>query len=231
MARSLRVDQQLTVDQLAARMSLPRSTIYYWVRDLPLSGGTCVEGHKGERVVGGDAAGALNRGRSGQARKPEGGNRLRGERSPRTVTRARSEAAYEEGLGTFEELSAQPTFRDFVCIYLVLGEQRDRARVALTNSDPEVMRLVSRWIRRLTDRAPFLSLQYWPGQSLKELRLFWSEATGAEPGAIHVRRPSAESGLQPALASPHGQFTVTVNDTLLRARLQGWMHRAREGWR
>jgi transposase-like protein len=197
-ARSLRVEQQLTVDQLAARLSLPRSTIYYWVRDLPLRGG---------------ARDATQR------------------EAPRKVSRARSDAAYEEGLATFAELSAQPTFRDFICVYLVQGDQRDRTHVALTNSDPAVMRLVSRWIRRLTDRAPLLSLQYGPDQSLKELRHFWSEATGAEPRTIHARGPAeGKSDERPAAGSPHGVLTVAVDDTLLRARLQGWIQRTRETW-
>jgi hypothetical protein len=201
MARSLRLEQRLTVDELAARLSLPRSTIYYWVRDLPLRGGMRDSGY-GE-----------------------------GRDAPRMVSREHGTAAYEEALETFEELSAQPTFRDFICIYLVQGDQRDRARVALTNSDPAVMRLVSRWIARLTSRVPFLSLQYGPGQSPKELRRFWSEATGAEPRVIRVRRSAArESDEQAVPDPPHGLLTVGVEDMMLRARLQGWMHRARESW-
>jgi transposase-like protein len=198
MARSLRVEQRLTVDELAVRLSLPRSTIYYWVRDLPLRGGAR------------DAT--------------------RGE-APAKVPRVLSGAAYEEGLATFEELSAQPTFRDFVCIYLVQGERRDRTRVALTNSDPAVMRLVSRWLRRLTDKAPFLSLRYAPGQSLNELRRFWGETTGTSPRAIRARGSSeGVPGEQPVPGPSHGLLTIGVDDTLLRARLQGWMHRARESW-
>lgn len=197
-ARSLRVEQQLTVDELAARLSLPRSTIYYWVRDLPLRGGVRDAAHR---------------------------------EAPAKVSRVRSEAAYEEGLATFEELSGQPTFRDFICIYLVQGEQRDRTRVALTNSDPAVMRLVSCWLRRLTDKAPFLSLRYGRGQSLKELRRFWSEATGTAPRAIRAIGSSEGVPGEQAVPGPsHGLLTIGVDDTLLRARLQGWMHRARESW-
>lgn len=200
MARSLRVEQRLTVDELALRLSLPRSTIYYWVRDLPL--------RRGDDRTGGSA-----------------------ETSHRASS-ARREAAYEEGLETFGELSAQPTFRDFICIYLVQGGQRDRTRVALTNSDPAVMRLVSCWIARLTSKVPFLSLQYGPGQSLKDLRRFWSETTGAEPRAIRVRHSAAREPDEHAVADlPHGLLTVGVDDALLHARLQGWMHRARESWR
>jgi hypothetical protein len=207
MARSLRVEQQLTVDELALRMALPRSTIYYWVRDLPLRS-------KGDQ----EPASAL---------------------SP--VSPVSSEAAYAEALESFAELDAQPTFRDFVCVYLMQGEQRDRTRVALTNSDPMVMRLVSRWIKRLTDKAPFLSLQCSGDQSTTDLRHFWSEAVGAEPRAIRVRDAmgSSRSGGavddrapgDPVGDEQHGLLTVTVNDTLLRARLQAWMQRTRETWR
>ncbi len=236
MARSLRVEQELTVDELAARLSLPRSTIYYWVRDLPLRGGA-------RDGTPGQAPGERGTGRGvstseqadeagGQKCEPGRIPRRPGEDTPRKISRARSDAAYEEGLASFEELSAQPTFRDFICIYLVQGDQRDRTRVALTNSDPAVMRLASRWIRRLTDRALMLSLQYGPGQSLRELRHFWSETTGAEPRAIRVRGSAeGKSDEQPVPGAPHGVLTVTVEDTLLRARLQGWMHRARESWR
>lgn len=211
MARSLRVEQQLTVDELALRMALPRSTIYYWVRDLPLrtKGDQDPELHMASSISGGAVIS--------------------------------SEAAYAEALESFAELDAQPTFRDFVCVYLMQGEQRDRARVALTNSDPMVMRLASRWIKRLTDKAPFLLLQCGGDQSSTDLRRFWSEAVGAEPRAIRVRdaggakRPDADTDDRLPGASPgderHGLLTVTVNDTLLRARLQAWMQRTRETWR
>ncbi|HTA35124.1 MAG TPA: hypothetical protein VK761_00310, partial [Solirubrobacteraceae bacterium] len=43
MARLMRVRRQLSVDQLAKRLALPRSTIYYWVRDLPLRERSAVE--------------------------------------------------------------------------------------------------------------------------------------------------------------------------------------------
>ncbi len=231
MARSLRVEQQLTVDELATRLSLPRSTIYYWVRDLPLrrsvsDGNREVLEQRGSRAA--EGAPEPTEGEDGQKRGSGTVSRRGAGRTSHKVSRARSDAAYEEGLASFEELSAQPTFRDFVCIYLVQGDQRDRTHVALSNSDPAVMRLVSRWIRRLTDRALLLSLQYGPGQSLKELRHFWSETTGAEPRTIRVHGPAAEESERPG--SPHGVLTVTVEDTLLRARLQGWIQRAREGW-
>jgi len=37
-ARELRARRALTIDELAERLALSRSTIYYWVRDLPIPG-------------------------------------------------------------------------------------------------------------------------------------------------------------------------------------------------
>jgi hypothetical protein len=206
----------LTVDQLAARLALPRSTIYYWVRDLPLR----------ERRGGGRGG----RGpRGGSARLGRGGE---GSAVAKRVPRAAQDAAYAEGLSSYEELAAQPTFRDFVCLYITQGDQRDRTRVALTNSDPAVMRLVNRWLWRLTDKSPFLSIHYEPDQSLNELRRFWSETIGAEARTIRVQQ-GASTGAPPegpSWRSRHGVLTVTVDDTLLRARLQAWMYRTRESW-
>ena len=35
-ARKLRVEKRLSIDEIAERLALPKTTIYYWVRDLPL---------------------------------------------------------------------------------------------------------------------------------------------------------------------------------------------------
>jgi hypothetical protein len=37
-ARAMRIERQFTIDELAERLALPRTTIYYWVRDLPIPG-------------------------------------------------------------------------------------------------------------------------------------------------------------------------------------------------
>ena len=35
-ARELRVEKHLSIDEIAQRLALPKTTIYYWVRDVPL---------------------------------------------------------------------------------------------------------------------------------------------------------------------------------------------------
>jgi hypothetical protein len=34
--RALRVDKHLSLDEIAERLSLSRTTVYYWIKDLPL---------------------------------------------------------------------------------------------------------------------------------------------------------------------------------------------------
>jgi excisionase family DNA binding protein len=210
MTRLLRVERQLTVDQLAKRLALPRSTIYYWVRDLPLR---AARSDAGAPTTSADVAAA-----------PE----------PDAVP-PREQSAYEEGLCSFDDLAVQPTFRDFLCIYIVDGYKRDRKRVALANADPAVMRLANRWIWRLTDKSPSLSVYCHPDQGVGELRRFWSETVGVETDAIRAQR-AAEGELTRRShrwgpLPVHGVLTITVDDTLLRARLQAWMRRMRESWR
>lgn len=35
--RRLRLEKQLTLDEIASRLVLPRTTIWYWISDLPLA--------------------------------------------------------------------------------------------------------------------------------------------------------------------------------------------------
>jgi hypothetical protein len=220
MARLMRVQRQLSVDQLAKRLALPRSTIYYWIRDLPLGEASAAEPRARSRD--GRAAG-LRTGAAGG----DGGGRGGGAR----VARPKRAGAYGQALRSYDDLAAQPTFRDFVCVYIADGYKRDRRRVAVASADPDVIRLAHRWIWRLTDKSPALTVRYAREQSREELRRFWSEAVGEELESIRARRGSAEELQHAWSARPlHGVLTLTVDDSVLRARMQAWMRRARESW-
>jgi transposase len=42
-ARKLRVEKHLSIDEIAERLVLPKTTIYGWVRDLPLEAPTACQ--------------------------------------------------------------------------------------------------------------------------------------------------------------------------------------------
>ncbi len=205
-ARSLRRDRRLTIDELAEQLALSRSTIYYWVRDLPIPG-------SGPGGVFPESA------------------RQKGNRAMQRKYKRLRDDAYQQGWREFDELCTDPTFRDFVCLYIAEGSKRCRNRVALCNSDPAVMHVAVSWLRKLTPKPAGFSIQYHADQDLGELVEFWGRTLGAEPHAIRLQRKSNSGQLRGRRwRSRYGVLTVTVQDTLLHARLQAWIDRLRSTW-
>jgi excisionase family DNA binding protein len=206
-ARQLRIDKRLTIDELAERLALSRSTVYYWVRDLPIEGSGC----------GG--------------RFPTHGQRL-GNRAMCAKFKRLRDAAYAEGRDSFAALCTDPTFRDFVCLYLAEGYKRNRNTVSIANSDPTVLVVSQNWLRRLS---PHKSLKYWiqyhADQNLDDLREFWGATLGIDGSVVRFQRKSNSNQLSGRTwRCRYGVLTVVCHDTLLRARLQGWMDCLRESW-
>ncbi len=201
-ARGLRVEKGLTIDELAECLAFSRSTIYHWVKDLPIKRTT-------RQTIGQRA-----------------GNRVMQDNY-----RRRREAAYEEGLRTFDELAVDPTFRDFVNLYIAEGYKRCRNIVSIANSDPAVISLTHRWLRRLSDRRMRYRLQYHRDQDPAYLARFWAFRLGIEPSAVYLQRKSNTNGLAARRwRSRWGVLTVEVGDTQLRMRLEGWIVALRQRW-
>ena len=201
-ARSLRMGRRLSIDQISERLALPKTTIFYWVRDLPLE----------------------------RAGRPNSGHR-KGNREMRRRYRVLREEAYRKGQESFAGLCDEPTFRDFVCLYVAEGYKRDRNRVSLGNSDQRVVLLAAHWIRRFARNPVTYGLQYHADQDLAELQRAWSAMLGVRPDEIRFQRKSNSGQLgRRQWRSRLGVLTVCANDTLLRARLGGWIDCLREEW-
>jgi hypothetical protein len=94
-----------------------------------------------------------------------------------------------------------------------------------------VVRVATRWLRRLTDGQLGFSIQYHADQDLSELREFWSNTLEIDAATIKLQRKSNSNQLTSRTwRSRHGVLTVWVGDTLFRARLQAWMDRLRTEW-
>jgi transcriptional regulator with XRE-family HTH domain len=205
-ARELRTQRRLSLDEIADRLALPKTTVYYWIRDLPL---------ERKRREAGWPHNARRKGNDAMQKKYR---RLR-------------EAAYTRGFAEYDDLIQLPTFRDFLVLYIAEGYKRRRHTVSICNSDSTVVALAASWLRRLTAKGLIYSLQYHADQDLNDLRDFWGEALEIDGSAIRLQRKSNSNQLRGRTwRSAHGVMAVTVNDTYLRARLQAWIHRLREDW-
>jgi transcriptional regulator with XRE-family HTH domain len=202
-ARSLRVEKGLTIDELAERLALPRTTIFYWVRDLPIT-------HRTARQT----AAQQRRASNNSARYRE-----------------RREAAYAEGVASFADLAQDPSFCDFVSLYIAEGYKRSRNSVSICNSDAAVIVLATSWIRQLTDHNIDYSVQYHADQDVDELRTFWSTTLGIDGSVIRFQ-PKSNSGQlrNRTWRCEHGVIAVSAHDTFFRSRLQAWMDLTREAW-
>jgi AcrR family transcriptional regulator len=201
-ARSLRTEKHLSIDEIAERLALPKTTIYYWVRDLPL----------------------------GRPRRANAGQR-KGNHRMCANYKLRRMAAYAQGLLEFDQLSAEPTFRDFVCLYMAEGYKRSRNTVSVCNSDPAIVVVCARWVQRFARNPVKYSVQYHADQDLAELREFWSRTLALAPEQIRLV-PKSNSGRLSGRTwrCRYGVLSVYAGDTLFRSRLQAWMDSLQEQW-
>jgi hypothetical protein len=192
-ARELRITKHLSLNELTDRLALPKTTVYYWIKDLPL----------------------------GRERRESPQN---GTRSMQAKYRRLREAAYEQGRAEFDELIKQPTFRDFVVLYIAEGYKRSRNTASICNSDPGVVAVAAGWLRRLSGRTPTVSVQYHADQDKEALRRFWAKTLDVDPEGIRFHPKTNSSELRTRTwRCAHGVAAVAIHDTLLRARLQAWI--------
>lgn len=204
-ARQLRTERKLTIDELAERLSIPRTTVYHWVRDLEIP------------------------------RKPSTGwpesARRKGNKAMQTKYRRLREAAYEEGLDFYLHLSEIPSFRDFLTLFITEGHRRSRHEVSIANSDPAVVRLAARWMRVLSSNGLRYSIQYHADQQIEDLSNYWALQLGIAADAIQFQRKSNSGQLAGRTwRSQHGVLTVSTGDTYFREAMQAWTDCLRDTW-
>lgn len=201
-AIQLRIEKKLTIDEIAERLSLCRTTIYYWVKDIDIP-----------------------------ETKRQSARRLKASKANSDRAKAKRDAAYQQGLSEFSAYARDPTFRDFVCMYIGEGFKKNRNCVAICNSDPQVVKLGNKWIKRLAHNPVTYSVQHHADQDLTELCEYWSAQLGTEPSQIKFQRKSNSGQLSGRnWRSKYGVLTVRVGDTYLRSRLGAWMDLVKAEW-
>ena len=202
-ARAMRLDRRMTIDEIAERLAVSRTSVYGWVRDLPFDPNTAKR-----------SAAQLRAAQANGAR-----------------ARARRDAAYLTGSQEYASLLREPTFRDFVCLYIAEGYKRNRNVVAMGNSDPAVVKLADRWVRRFSAGKLQYAVQYHADQDHRELQSWWGSVLAIPPGSISLQRKSNSNQLKKRTwRSEHGVLTVRTGDTAFRARLQAWIDLTRADW-
>ncbi len=201
-AIELRTKHNMTLEEIMERLSLPKTTVYYWIKDIPIP----------------------------RTEKQSAAQQIRSEKI-RVKFALLREAAYQEGIAQAPDLLKEPTFRDFVVLYMAEGTKRHRNKLGFVNSDPQMVKLAHSWLKRLSIRSFFYSLQYHVDHDVLELQEYWGNCLGISPDVIHPTRKSNSGQLSGRhFRSVYGLLSVETGDTYLRARMEAWMDIVKSQW-
>jgi len=118
---------------------------------------------------------------------------------------------------------------------LYLGEGAktiSKAKVALANSDPEVIKIMARFLREIC-KVPESKLRgqihTFAHADVVETEKYWSKITGIPRTQFYKTyiKPSSSS-LQKRKTLPYGTFDLSVNDTKLLLTILGWIEKIKE---
>jgi hypothetical protein len=194
--------KHLSLDEIAERLALPKTTVWYWIKDLPL----------------------------GRPKRWSTAQR-KGNQGMRKKYRLLREAAYARGLEEYDELVSELSFRDFVMLYITEGFKRGRNTASICNSDPDLVALAFRWMVRLSGKQPKVRVHYHADQDVPELRAFWSSTLQIDPHSVEFHRKTNSGQMRSRVwRCVHGVAAVEVYDTYFRSRIGAWMDRIRADW-
>jgi hypothetical protein len=201
-AISLRTKHNMTLDEIVERLALPKTTIYYWIKDIPIP-------------------------RTEKQSERQRKNTAKMQAKYATLR----EEAYQQGVREAPALMENPTFRDFVVLYMAEGSKRDRNKLGFVNSDPKLVKLAHDWLRRLVNKKFYYALQYHADHDVDELKNFWANLLAITPDMIRPSRKSNSNQLSGRqFRSIHGLLTIEIADTYLRAKMQAWMDIVKSQW-
>jgi transcriptional regulator with XRE-family HTH domain len=200
-ARELRIKKQLTLDELAERLALPKTTVWHWIKDLPLAVPRRENPHPGTQAM--------------QAKYQK----------LREDAYAQGRREYEilhaqAGFRDFVVLYIAEGYkrgRNRVAI-----GNSDASVVAIADAWLRLLsyRPIRYWLQHHADQDVDELRRYW-GTELQIDGAVIALQRKSNSGQLTGR----------TWRSVHGVLTVCTNDTLLRARLQAWIDTIRDGWR
>ncbi len=200
-ARRLREEEQLSIDGLAARLSVKRTTVYGWIRDIPLSKGT------DRRVY------ALNASRAMSAKYKQ-----------------KRKAAYEAAAQKVSEWMQDRQFRDFVVLYLAEGSRRTRYSLAISNTDPDIIRIGYSNLQRFSSKNFYFYLLCHSEVEREKAVRFWADVLKIPKERIEIFGKPMRKSSRTIVASSHGVMTVRVNDCYAREAMQACMDWMKADW-
>jgi len=206
-------------NEITKTLSVPKSTLSGWFTGLELS--TKAQSRIRERVHSGSLAGLINRNKRQ--------THLAKQRTQNTRTVAQKEIGH---------LSSRDLLVLGVALYWAEGYKRPiikngKARtyhsVSLTNSDPYLVKVFLKFLRKtcaVAETKIIASVRIYQHQNEQHLLKFWSKITNIPQSQFkkfYYGISKSSQGKRPFNILPYGTIQISVYDSSLYHRIMGWI--------
>lgn len=209
-ARSLR-KKGYSINRIIKETSYSKASVSVWVRDIILTK------RQKEKIS--------ERGRSMESIEKRRINRLVNEQAKRRIV-------IDEAKKDFIEISVRELKLIGIILYLGEGSKKKMGTVAMSNSDPIVIKIMLRFLREICEvpEDKFRGhIHTFNHANIDTTEMYWSKVTGIPRKQFYkTYSKSSSSSLQKRNSLPFGTFDVSVNDTKLLLKILGWIEKIKE---
>ena len=209
-ARSLR-KKGYSINQITKETGFSKGSISLWVRDIVLT--------KNQKKT------LSEKGRSVESIEKRRINRLFNENIKRKII-------IEKAKKDFTNISQFDLKLIGIILYLGEGSKTTKGTVAVTNSDPAVIKIMARFFREICmvpENKFRCHIHTFENANLEKTENYWSKITGIPRTQFYKTyiKPSSSS-LQKRKTLPYGTLDLSVNDTKLLLIIMGWIEKIKE---
>jgi len=195
----------MSLTDIRERLGMGKTTVWYWIKDIDVEIARTRRQTRAQKI---------------------------GSQSNKRKCAATRQRWYDEAMASVKSDGLTDELRDFVVMYMGEGSRRNRNVVGICNSNPTIMLMSHRVMRRESGKRRFdYAVNYHADNDIGVLQNYWGKLLGVNPKQIVPNLESNSGNLSKRQwRCVHGVLIVRVNDTKFRMRLQAWMDYITEQW-
>ncbi len=210
LARNLR-RKGYSINEIVKKTGFTKSSVSVWVRDIVLTTN--------------QRKGLSEKGRSVESIERRRKSRFNNENKKRRIVT-------EEAKKDFISISHSELKLIGTILYLGEGAKKSKGTVALSNSDPAVIKIMVRFLKEVcgVSKHKFRGhIHTFTHANVEKTEKYWARVTGISRNQFYKTyiKPSSAS-LQKRKTLPFGTFDLSVNDTKLFLTIMGWIEKIKE---
>ena len=195
-ALELRIKQQMSYGAIAKLLLVPKSTLSYWLKDLPLSAERVLELRR-QAWGRGEASRELFR------------------QTMRKKRDAHDEGVYRKQKSRLGTLSSQSLFVAGLMLYLAEGTKNNDYAIVLANTDPRLIKFFIWWLQKffkVPKKNIRMQLHLYQSMNIREQEKFWLKLGGLKKEQLYKNqiRPLRPGSFSYSESFRHGTCQVYV---------------------